>query len=533
MNGMAGRHGWGLVVGGGIAGPVVGMALERVGIPCTMYEASPAPADGRRLLPHRRLQRARCAAGHRRPSAGGRRRRSHRRMVLSSGTGKVLGSLEAGIPLTDGTSTTTIERSRLYRALHDEARRRGVPIVHGKQLVEIEESADGVVARFADGTSEEGGFLVGADGIWSTTRQLVDPLAPRPEYTGLIGVGAVARGLDLPPDPTHLPDVLRPPGVLWLHRPGGWGRPVVRQPPASARSPTVPHWPRRLPDEWRRVLVETFADDAIPAREIIEATDDAALQMGGMHTLEPPMKWHRGSVVLVGDAAHATSPSSGQGASLAMEDAIELARCLRDRMTLGVAFETYQRLRERRVRRVLRTSRRVNADKAAGPMARADSRCGHAPGAAPDGHAAAAALAPRTPHRLHRCGGRRDAQSRRANFGLKRASRYCCASTCPKRSIRVATSPVQPVWWLAPSPRRCRRGSTRRRGGCPASGDRSGTSGNRRRPAGDRSHPGGRCAEPVCQLLGDLEEVHLVARPGRALDRKCRRSTGRTAAARG
>jgi 2-polyprenyl-6-methoxyphenol hydroxylase-like FAD-dependent oxidoreductase len=51
---------------------------------------------------------------------------------------------------------------------------------------------------------------------------------------------------------------------------------------------------------------------------------------GSLHIMPPVPHWHRGRLVLVGDAVHAPSNSSGQGASLAIESAIELARCLRD-----------------------------------------------------------------------------------------------------------------------------------------------------------------------------------------------------------
>jgi len=370
MNGKAERHGWGLVVGGGIAGPVVAMALQRAGIPSTIYEANPATSNGVGsflTVASNGLDALQAIDAHRPVAAAG--VRTHR-MVISSGSGKVLGEVDAGIPLTDGSTTTTIERARLHRALHDEARGRGISIVHGKRLVGVEETEDGVVALFDDGTREEGGFLVGADGIWSSVRTLIDPQAPRPEYTGLIGVGAVARGVDLPPDPSSFQMTFgRRAFFGFIALEGGdalwFANLPVRPEPERAALAQVP------PAEWKRRLLELFAEDAIPARQLIEATDEAALRMGAMHTLEPPARWHRGSVVLVGDAAHATSPSSGQGASLAMEDAIELARCLRDRTTLGSAFETYQRLRERRVRRVLRSSRRVNADKAAGPVASA------------------------------------------------------------------------------------------------------------------------------------------------------------------
>jgi FAD-dependent urate hydroxylase len=80
--------------------------------------------------------------------------------------------------------------------------------------------------------------------------------------------------------------------------------------------------------------------------------------------------WHRGRAVLVGDAAHATSPSSGQGASIAIESAIELARCLRDRPTIQQAFTVYEMSRRPRVERIIKQTARVNSDKAPGPVGR-------------------------------------------------------------------------------------------------------------------------------------------------------------------
>jgi 2-polyprenyl-6-methoxyphenol hydroxylase-like FAD-dependent oxidoreductase len=73
--------------------------------------------------------------------------------------------------------------------------------------------------------------------------------------------------------------------------------------------------------------------------------------------------WHQGSVVLVGDAIHAISPNAGQGASLAVEDAIVLAKCLRDREELSQAFATYERLRRERVERMVRYGRSAGQGK--------------------------------------------------------------------------------------------------------------------------------------------------------------------------
>lgn len=364
------RYGRGLVIGGGIAGSVAAMALQRVGIECTIFESNPGPSDGVGAfltVASNGLDALQAIDAHRPVVAAGVRTE---RMVLSSGTGKFLGTIEAGVPLTDGSTTTTLERARLHRVLHDEARRRGIPILHGKRLVGIEETVTSVVARFADGSAEEGGFLVGGDGIWSATRSLLDPRAPCPEYAGLLGIGGRARGVELDADPStfemifgaraffgFLPVDRR--DVLWF------ANLPIRPEPERADLASV------SARAWKERLVETFAGDAFPARELIEATEDGALRTATMHTLEPPESWSRGRCVLVGDAAHVTSPSSGQGAALAMEDGVELARCLRDRPDLASAFGAFQDLREGRVRRILRAARRTNSDKAAGPVGRA------------------------------------------------------------------------------------------------------------------------------------------------------------------
>jgi 2-polyprenyl-6-methoxyphenol hydroxylase-like FAD-dependent oxidoreductase len=76
-------------------------------------------------------------------------------------------------------------------------------------------------------------------------------------------------------------------------------------------------------------------------------------------------------MVLVGDSAHAPSSSSGQGASLAVESAIELARCLRDLPDAASAFTAYERVRRPRVEEVAARAARTNSNKAAGPLAKA------------------------------------------------------------------------------------------------------------------------------------------------------------------
>jgi FAD-dependent urate hydroxylase len=182
-----------VIIGGGIAGSVTAMAMQRAGIKATVYEAYPPDAgaagafltiavNGLDALRALDLHRPVTAAGF--PTAN---------MEFFSGTGKRLGQLPLGGTQPDGTMTHTIKRADLYRILYEETLRRDIRIEHGKRLVAAETTPRGVVARFEDGTSATGDLLIGADGIHSRTRRIVDPAAPAPRYTGLGNIGGFTR----------------------------------------------------------------------------------------------------------------------------------------------------------------------------------------------------------------------------------------------------------------------------------------------------------------------------------------------------
>jgi 2-polyprenyl-6-methoxyphenol hydroxylase-like FAD-dependent oxidoreductase len=123
-------------------------------------------------------------------------------------------------------------------------------------------------------------------------------------------------------------------------------------------------------EQWLRELREAFVDDRTPALELVGRTEAADLLIvGPMEDIPTVPTWSKGRTVLIGDAAHATSPSSGQGASLAIESAVQLARCLRD-LPHPQAFVAYEELRRARAERIIKMAARTNSDKAAGPIAR-------------------------------------------------------------------------------------------------------------------------------------------------------------------
>ncbi|MFD8780579.1 FAD-dependent monooxygenase [Streptomyces sp. NPDC059916] len=122
--------------------------------------------------------------------------------------------------------------------------------------------------------------------------------------------------------------------------------------------------------EWMRTLHTAFADDSTPALEMISATDPGRLLITGpMENMPSVPTWTRGRLTLVGDAAHAASSSSGQGASIATESAVELARCLRD-LPYDQAFAAYEQLRRPRVERIIKLGARTNSNKSPGPVGR-------------------------------------------------------------------------------------------------------------------------------------------------------------------
>jgi FAD-dependent urate hydroxylase len=355
-----------LVIGGGIAGPVAAMALRKAGIEARVYEAYGSTADGiggaLSIAPN-----GLTALGV--IGADGAVRRvgfPMTAMVMQSWTGKRLGEFGTppGLP-----PMQLVWRGDLYRALHDEAAGRGIRTEHGKRLVSALDTGDGVTVHFADGSQASADILIGADGIRSTVRTLIDPAAPQPRYAGLLGFGARVddTGLASTEDRMHMVFGKR---AFFGYQvlddgSGGWFANLPRRQPmttAEARGVTT--------GEWLRVLHEAFAGDRIPALHLINRTDPADLVItGALEDIPTVPTWYRGRIVLIGDAAHATSPSSGQGASLAIESAVQLARCLRD-LPHEEAFEAYERLRRERVERIIRMAARTNSDKAAGPVAR-------------------------------------------------------------------------------------------------------------------------------------------------------------------
>jgi 2-polyprenyl-6-methoxyphenol hydroxylase-like FAD-dependent oxidoreductase len=319
-----------LVVGGGIGGLATALALQRAGWHVEVRERRTSPWDegaGISLWPNalRALDALGVgddvrAVGHAN-EAGGIRDRRGRWLARTD---------NAALARRHGDGILVLDRADLLRVLADALPagvvRTGVPV----------DAPD----------AGPGDLVVGADGISSTTRALVDPDA-RSRSTGTVA-WRLSAAVDEPP---------RAGGETWgvgayagvaPHRGGRvhlWAVVPAGEPAASDL------------DALRRHLAGWHA----PIPELLERVDPATALVTELRWL-PPLRSFVGTapgggrVVLLGDAAHAMTPNLGQGACLALEDAATLGPCLRD-ASLDEGLARYDRLRRPRTARLTRTSR--------------------------------------------------------------------------------------------------------------------------------------------------------------------------------
>lgn len=222
---------------------------------------------------------------------------------------------------------------------------------------------------FADGSSASGDLLIGADGTWSTTRRLIAPEATPPAYTGLVSTGGYSVGTDLEPAvgiqhfifgrDAFFGYLVRPDRSVWWF--------------ANQHVPSEPDRAElrgRGSQDWLEELSDLFAPDNDPViRHILRA---AVGEVGAyaVHDLPTSKVWSSGRTVMLGDAVHVTSPSAGQGASMAIEDGLILAGALARHVDHTRAFRAYVGERRPRVEKVVAYSRRLSNSKTAGPIGR-------------------------------------------------------------------------------------------------------------------------------------------------------------------
>src|SRR6267143_431923 len=345
-----------ILIGGGIAGPALALLLKKAGIRSTIYEAHPRLEDvggGFTIAPNgmnvlEAIGLAESIAANGAPVS---------EYCFRNQRGEVLARYSAGLVENYRWPSVATLRTTLHRILMDEVAQQGIRVEYGKRLENLASAqGDKVVAVFEDGATAQGDFLVGADGVHSRVRQIIFPDASRPSYLGVLGVGGfVAPSVVVATDVADRKSLNFTVGctgqfgycnsrrneerwMWWCHVP-------QEKELTSAELAAIDT------EELRQRLLERYKGWHEPIETFLANTPD--IIKTNIYEAPPLPAWHRDRVGLMGDGAHAMSPSGGQGASMALEDALVLARLLRQLSgEFEPLFAEFERARRPRVERI-------------------------------------------------------------------------------------------------------------------------------------------------------------------------------------
>ena len=255
-----------------------------------------------------------------------------------------LAPLAADLPATGG-----IMRPVLHRILSAKTVALGARVRLATTLTDLTDAGDQVQASFSDGSTSRNDLVVGADGIFSRLRERIFPQAPKPTFTGQVIYRVVAErppGFDCthffmgadskvgfnPVSPTHM-------YMFLLHRAEG--------------DPRID--PARQPEALYAAM-QGFGGFVPQVRETVRTTNAHSVNYRLLEVLLMPSPWFEGRVVLIGDAAHATTPHLASGAGMAIEDGLVLVEELAAQATVPEALDRFMQRRFERCRLVIENS---------------------------------------------------------------------------------------------------------------------------------------------------------------------------------
>jgi 2-polyprenyl-6-methoxyphenol hydroxylase-like FAD-dependent oxidoreductase len=345
-----------LVVGGGVGGMSAAIALRRQGVEVTLIDADPQwrvygagiSVTGVSLRAFEHLgvleevrRRGHVGAGLRGRTPGG--------------------DILFETPLPDNPTPVQqsggIMRPVLHEILSSAVRGAGVTVRLGLKVAALKQDGGGADVTFDDGRPARFDLVVGADGIYSQIRQMIFPAAVKPQFTGQGCWRVVAAR---PPEVDRAEMYFGGPVKLGLN-------PVsedemymfvlehVPENPFFDYDALVPHV---------RQLLAPFGGSVAAVRESIERPEQVNYRP--LEWLLLPKPWSQGRTVLIGDAAHATTPHMASGAGMAAEDGLVLAEELAREANVERALQAFAQRRFERTRLVVETSVRIGAMEMAG-----------------------------------------------------------------------------------------------------------------------------------------------------------------------
>ena len=346
-----------LVVGGGVGGMSAALALARRGVEVELVDADPhwraygagISVTGLSLRAFADLgildevrERGFVGAGIR----------------LRGADGSVM--FESPLPPEDAPPVARsggIMRPVLHEIMSRRVREAGVRVTLGVEVSQLTEDDAAIHVAFPDGREERFDLAIAADGIFSRTRQALFPGAAQPQFTGQ---GCWRIVADRPAEVDR--------AEMWLGGPVKLGfNPVSPDKMYAFILEHVPDNPWFAPEE----QLAHVADLLRPYGGYVATVRDS-LGEGSLVNYRPlewvlqPAPWHKGRVVLIGDAVHATTPHMASGAGMAVEDGLVLAEELARNDDLGAALAAFTARRFERARMVVENSVRIGEIEMAG-----------------------------------------------------------------------------------------------------------------------------------------------------------------------
>ncbi|TBU24974.1 FAD/NAD(P)-binding domain-containing protein [Dichomitus squalens] len=314
-----------IIAGGGVAGPVLGILLKRKGYDPIIYERLDAPTDMGLSLA---LQPNGLKVLSLIPDLIEKipKREISETLLWSSlpEDERQLAHYEMPIKGLAGYGVNGARRPALLRTLIEEAQAQGVPVKFGHQLESFEQHEGSVTVQFANGTTDTASFVVGCDGLHSDTRVTLFGKEPV-SFTGLTQTGGISP----------FPEAFRTKGMAPMFNIYGNGVHMIGYPVNENEiSWAITQREAEAKENWRHMDEEQQKEfkqgphSSLPfgGGELVRTA--GRIVKYGLYDRPELSTWHKGRVVLIGDAAHPTSPHLGQGANQALEDCYHLTRLL-------------------------------------------------------------------------------------------------------------------------------------------------------------------------------------------------------------
>ncbi|KAG2150428.1 hypothetical protein DEU56DRAFT_728804 [Suillus clintonianus] len=354
-----------IVVGAGIAGPVLAVFLKTRGYDPIIYERLPSPGEGGLsfMLQPNGLRVLSLIPGLLEQIPG----RSPDSIIHCSSLDGIEDILADSDISPDtmrerfGFPMIGVRRVEFHRLLIDTAERHGIEIKWGHQAIEFEQSEDAVEVTFANGAKDTASFVVGCDGLHSNTRIALFG-KEKADFTGLAQFGGLS------PTPPALQ------GKFALVNIYGNGRHMVSYPVAEdKRSWAITTREDEVKEDWKTQNMEQqneirggpLSAWGFGAGDMVKTAQNIVKY--GLYDRPELKSWFKGRIVLLGDAAHPTSPHLGQGANQAFEDIYHIMRLFKiynpsaaqpSTELLSQVFTDYQDLRLPRTSELVRGARK-------------------------------------------------------------------------------------------------------------------------------------------------------------------------------